>query len=186
MSGNVFSKIDKTPDKFIGIVFFILIAVSGVTAQQTNRSECDESRLREAQSAFNIGKFRTTVQLLQPCLETKGYSPRGLRGFSEKRYRFRAHRLIAISYIAMDSLDRARLYVREMLKLRPAYAPDPDEGDPLILGQLIEEVRPRRRWLRYAIVGGVAVATGVTAILLTGQDEGGPPPLPDPPVFPNP
>ena len=103
--------------------------------------------------------------------------------------RIAALRLMALSYLAEDSVDAARSYVRLLLKEDTGYRAR-QEIDPPRLVNLVNDERPPwiawlwqggsiPRWLGRAAIVGVAVS-----VPLLLQPEAPPSPLPGPPTLP--
>lgn len=85
----------------------MLILVPGVLQGQ----DCSDVTLNDARKAYDIGKFSEMTRLLSPCLK---------HGFSEKQ-RIEAHRLLAMSYLATDSSDKAAIETSNILQINPTY-----------------------------------------------------------------
>lgn len=150
--------------------------VSTGTAQQA----CNETTLNAAANTYDVGRFARTFDLLQPCLPS---------GFATRDQRAGAYRLMALSYIARDSLEKARQSVRMLLRTDSRYRAD-REVDPRLFADLVSDLRPRwytwlwrgNAWYQWA---GRAVIVGSVASL-PFLLKGGEPELPPPPVFPEP
>jgi len=148
--------------------------------QDLATAQCDATILDRANSHYEIGLFDETVDELQPCLPD---------GLERKEERVGAYRLMALSYIATDSLDQARESIRQLLKTDSGYKPDL-ENDPPLYADMIEGMKPEwytfmwkgssaSRWM-----GRVAVVGTAVAIPILLQDNGAPP-LPGPPDLPS-
>ena len=159
---------------FLTLILF-LVSASGVAAQVA----CTPSRLNQAADTYTVGHFVQTFDLLRPCLPD---------AFQEKDQRISAYRLMALTYIATDSLEHARVWVRHLLKVNSRFRPDP-EVDPAKFSRMVAEVRPRwytwlwqgNEWYKWAGRGALAVGVASVPLLLRGSTE---PDLPNPPVFP--
>ena len=128
---------------------------------------------------YDIGLFDRTVGDLNPCMPD---------GFEQKEERIGAYRLLALSYIATDSLDQAQESIRQLLKTDSGYKPDL-ENDPPLYADMIEGMKPEwytfmwkgsspSRWMGRVAVVGTAVA--VPFLLQDNSAE----PLPGPPDLP--
>jgi hypothetical protein len=161
------------------IVSLIGVVSVGQLAAQDDGSGCGTSALDQAGAFYDVGMFDRAVGALQPCL------PEGL---PEKEQTIGAYRLMALSYIATDSLDRARESVRALLKTDSGYKADP-ATDPPLFADLIQAEQPPwytfmwegssvSRWAGRVAVVGTAVAV---PLLLRDTSE---PALPGPPALP--
>lgn len=156
-------------------IVLLLFACSSAAAQPA----CDAARLEAATGTYEVGRLAPTFDLLRPCLPD---------GFASRDQRVSAYRLIALSYLARDSLDEARTSVRQLLGTDSRFKPDP-ENDPRLFTDMVNELRPRwytflwrgNAWYQWA---GRAVVIGGMASLpfLLGSDD--PPDLPGPPPYP--
>ncbi len=143
------------------------------------QSACDATTLVAAAGTYDVGRFANTFDLLRPCLPG---------GFVSREQRARAYRLMALTYLARDSLHQARQSVRMLLKADARFKPDP-QADPLLFANLVDELKPRwytflwrgNAWYQWA---GRAVVVGSVASLPFLLRNDGPPDLPGPPPYP--
>lgn len=136
---------------------------------------CGENRLFDARRHYELGRFQETIRTLRPCMPD---------GFDNLRDRVRANHLMAVSFIATDYPDSARVYVKAILKINPRYQADLDDGDPQLLAEMLETERPsRRKWL-WGLAGGALVGAGVLTYIVIDNATDKPGQLPDPPAFP--
>lgn len=114
------------------IVAIILLPGTGESASFQNRASngCAE-KLSQAQEKYTLGLFREASELISPCAEESEAST------PEK---VAAYRLLALIYIAEDSLDAAGQAVRTLLRLEPQFQPDPID-DPPPFAKLVEDLR---------------------------------------------
>ena len=158
------------------LLFGPILELSG---QDLASVHCDATILDRANSNYEIGLFDETVDELQPCLPD---------GLEQKEERVGAYRLMALSYIATDSLDQAKESIRQLLKTDSGYKPDL-ENDPPLYADMIEGMKPEwytfmwkgsspSRWM-----GRAAVVGAVVAVPFLLQDNSAPP-LPGPPDLP--
>ena len=153
-----------------------ILLISSAAAQ----AACDASRLEQAVSTYDFGRFNQTFALLKPCVPD---------GFGGKEQRVSAYRLMALSYVATDSLEQARAWVRQLLRVDSRFDPDP-QADPPVFTAMVSDVKPRwyswlwrgNAWYKWA--GRSVLAAGVASLpfLLKNQTE---PDLPGPPVLPD-
>lgn len=159
------------------LAFLLAILPLASTAQP----RCNTSRLNEAMLAYELGLFTSTLDLLNPCLPDD---------FADKPQKVSAYELIALTYIATDSLEYARTWIKELLNVDPHYRPDPQIAPPLLV-DYVQDLKPRwYTWLWkgnawYHWVGrGVLVGSVVSAPLLLRKNPA--PDLPGAPGFPPP
>ncbi len=140
---------------------------------------CDDSRLEEAAGTYDLGLFAQTLGLLKPCLP---------EGFPGKPQRTSAYELMALSYIATDSLEHARRWVKLLLSVDARYDPDPGVAPPLLV-DYVRDLRPPwytwlwkgNAWYHWAGRGAVIGSVVSIPFLLRGNSA---PELPGPPAFP--
>lgn len=99
------------------ILFTLLVlAAACANAQQA----CGEPALRQADKLYKSGSFEEVEKTLQPCMDG---------GFTDPQ-RVQAYRLLALSYLANDFIDKARKAIEDLLKINATFEPvfdDPDE-----------------------------------------------------------
>jgi hypothetical protein len=157
-------------------VCFLLLTlfISNATAQST----CDGPTLDAASDAYDIGRFPQTFTLLKPCLPD---------GFSGKSQQVDAYRLMTLTYIATDSLEQARISIRQLLNADSRYQPD-GVNDPPLFANLVSDLKPKwytwlwrgKQWYKWAGRGAVAGVVSLPFLLKTTPE----PDLPGNPVFP--
>ncbi len=96
-------KINRFP-----LIFLLLFLLPAARAYS---QECDDVTLGEARKLYELGKFPEVVSKLQDCLEN---------GFNQKQ-KIEAHRLLAFSYLAVDSAALAYRHTMRILQLSPSY-----------------------------------------------------------------
>lgn len=96
-------------------VLMLLLAIL-VTGEVRAQENCGEFKITEAQRRYTNGNFQDVFALLNPCLEN---------GFTTNEKAV-AYKLIAQSYLAIDSLEGATISIRQMLLVNPSYEPDGD------------------------------------------------------------
>ncbi len=159
--------------------YALALLLAAMPATGAAQSRCNASRLDEAAGAYDLGLFVQTLDLLKPCLPD---------GFPGKPQRTSAYELMALSYIATDSLEHARRWVKQLLDVDARYKPDPQVAPPLLV-DYVRDLKPRwytwfwkgdawYHWVgRGVLVGGVASLP----LLLRGSPD---PELPGVPGFP--
>ena len=163
--------------------FFALIAIAFFSFSVTSPAESQEkcvNAVTDAQEMYSVGRSVEVIVLLSHCLPDS----------IPQTEKVQAYRLLALSYLAEDFDNEARVAVKKLLDLNPNFEPDPTQDDARFIKQIEEEKEIRaqkkskkRKWF---IIGGGVVLAGVTTALITTVGGGTPRPrLPDPPVFPD-
>lgn len=91
--------------------------------------DCDDNILNEAQKNYDIGLFHGIKDMLQPCID---------KGFSQKQL-IQAYRLISVSYLAVDSIDKAIFYANKLVKIKPDF--DAELFGPPKFEQIINDIK---------------------------------------------
>ena len=159
------------------ILIVLLLAVTATDA--AGQTVCNPLRVREATDAYDIGHFTITFMLLRPCLPD---------GFADKSQRVDAYRLMALSYLATDSLEQARASIRFLLRYDSRFRPNAQEEPPLFV-DMVTGMKPRwytwpwrgNEWYKWAGRGLIVGAAISLPILLQKEVL---PDLPDPPALP--
>ncbi|MCX6270728.1 MAG: TonB-dependent receptor [Bacteroidetes bacterium] len=112
------------------IFWFLLVIQAFTFSTLWAQSSCGEETLNEAKKKYGNGNFDQVIQFLQPCLTSNG--------FSDKQ-RQEAYRLLAINYIAIDSVDKAMGVAVELLSLNPNF--EPDIFDPPRFIRIINDIK---------------------------------------------
>ena len=144
------------------------------------QAPCSSRTLDRAVDTYDFGRFEQTFDLLGPCLPD---------GFPQKADRVQAFRLMALAYIAIDSLEQARQWVRRLLRADGRFRPDPDVDPPRFAG-LVRDLKPRwytwlwkgNAWYKWA--GRGVLAAGVVSLPLLLRGSKPPPELPGSPALP--
>src|SRR5215203_2323658 len=76
---------------------------------------CGSSSIDSAMYMYNIGKFNECINGLNACLNNK-------HGFSFDQ-RIQAYHLLAICYLAIDSISSADKSIEELLSLKESFEP---------------------------------------------------------------
>lgn len=114
---GIFSLYQNRLHKF-GLLFFCTVfCYYSALSQQV----CSE-KLSKAEDEFDEGHLYTIPNLLSDCLE---------RGFT-KEEKIRAYRLLTITYLYLDRLEKADQSYLQLLRLNPEFEPN-DQIDPLDL-----------------------------------------------------
>lgn len=163
--------------------FFALIAIAffsfSITSPAKSQEKCVNA-VTDAQEMYEKGLSPEVILLLSHCLPDS----------IPQTEKVRAYRLLALSYLAEDFDNEARVAVKKLLDLNENFESDPTQDDAGFIKQVEEEKEiraqkksKRKKW--FLIGGGVVLAGLTTAILTTVGGETPRPRLPDPPVFPD-
>jgi len=96
------------------ICLLLLVSVT-FPFTSTAQSDCDASVIiPEADRKYRNGNFDEVFETLNPCLKTRFSSNAQVQGY----------KIIALSYLALDSLPQAALAVRNLLNANPNYEPE--------------------------------------------------------------
>ena len=106
-------------------ILFLIVLIPAITGRANAQALCDDARLQDAASAYEYGRFPATLNWLKPCMPN---------GFSGRDQRMEAYRLLALSYISVDSLQQARVWARQLVKTNARYRPDPETGTIFFIG----------------------------------------------------
>lgn len=103
--------------------------------------ECSDLTLNEARKNYEIGHFHKIIHTLPECLRS---------GFNEKQ-KLEAYRLMAMTYLATDSAEKAARAVGFLLQINPSY--EANLFDPPSFIRLVNSIR---------LAGGAQVVTSVS------------------------
>jgi hypothetical protein len=158
---------------------FLLAFVAITPRTVVSQSICTTTTIQLAESAYSIGRFPTMYELLNPCLPN---------GFTEKRNSVDAYRLVALSYVASDSLDMAKMAIKQMLRIDSGYRPNPDTDPPIYVNLVNDQVpswytfmwtgNSTSHWLGRVAVVGALIAVPILVASSTEPDLPGPPSTP--------
>ncbi len=157
------------------IVLLLGFTVMDVAGQQV----CNNLRVRQATDAYDIGHFSTTFRLLRPCLPD---------GFADSTQRVEAYRLMALSYLATDSLEQAQASIRFLLRYDGKFRPDAQQVPPLFVN-MVDGMKPKwytwpwkgNEWYKWA-GRGLIVGSAIALPILFKKEVL--PVLPEPPAAP--
>lgn len=100
---------------------FQLLLITGILIfGRANAQECGVGALNEAEGQYNIGKFYESINRLNSCINNKGFN------YGEK---VQAYRLLSMSYLALDSLDKADESIEKLLLLKDNFEADTRDPD---------------------------------------------------------
>lgn len=102
--------------KYVYILLFSIGLSVVCIPRHLYAQDCGAFKIGEAQKRYGNGNFTDVFTLLNPCIES---------GFSNNEKAV-AYKLIAQTYLAMDSLESGTRAIREMLLLNPSYEAEGD------------------------------------------------------------
>ena len=131
--------------RHLPLVFILLISYMAVVGMLfpafVMAQQCSDVTLGDAKKLYENGKFNEVIRMLNPCLD---------KGFNEKQ-KVEAFRLLAMTYIAIDSNDRAAVETGFLLQISPTY--EANLFDPPAFIRLVNSTR---------LAGGAQVVTSVS------------------------
>jgi len=126
---------------FLLVLFKTLLIVSLFSPVRGLAQSCSDVTLTDARKSYENGKFTEVIQMLQPCIQ---------KGFNEKM-KIEAYRLLAMTYLAIDSLERATLEIHLLLQINPTY--EANLFDPPAFIKLVNNLK---------LAGGAQIVTSVS------------------------
>ena len=101
-------------NRLILFAFMVCISVS-LPSYAQSEGDCDATVIiPEADRKYRNGNFDEVFEMLNPCLKTRFSANAQVQGY----------KIIALSYLALDSLPQAALAVRNLLAANQAYEPE--------------------------------------------------------------
>lgn len=97
----------------------LILFVSFIAFSQAASAQSCANTISEAEALYNIGRFNEVVSKLEACLQQKGFD------YAE---RIQSYRIIAMSYLAVDSIDKADENIERLLLLKDNF--EADARDP--------------------------------------------------------
>ena len=122
------------------ITFCMASFIHNVVAQDT---ECSKN-LGLAKDAYLIGDFKKVKEFLEPCTK------QGM-AFNNSKEKNRALEILALSAIAVDSIEIAKAYILSIVKTNAEYTQDP-ALENIIFIQLLGKVRAENLEVRVSSV----------------------------------
>ena len=104
----------------IKLRFRLLLIITIIIISKVNAQECGLNTLNDAEGQYNIGKFYESINKLNSCISGKGFN------FSEK---VQAYRLLSMSYLALDSIEKADESIERLLLLKDNFEADTRDPD---------------------------------------------------------
>ncbi|MBE9461783.1 TonB-dependent receptor plug domain-containing protein [Dyadobacter subterraneus] len=100
----------------IYILILLVLCISGQFLPVYGQDICGEFKIAEAQKKYSNGNFQEVFGLLDPCLK---------EGFTDLE-KINAYKILSMTYLAIDSTEKATENIKQMLTMNPAYEPDLD------------------------------------------------------------
>lgn len=97
-----------------------LLSVFTLFTMAANAQDCGLNAINDAEGQYNIGKFYESINRVNACLDSKGFT------YSEK---VQAYRLLSMSYLALDSVDKADESIEKLLLLKDNFEADTRDPD---------------------------------------------------------
>jgi hypothetical protein len=172
---------NRTTQLVVGATAMVIVLFEALPSPLYAQLACNEIRTAQAQSRYDLGLFDEVFGLLEPCLPD---------GFEDRGVRMEAYRLMALSRLALDEPEEARMWVDRLVGEDPNYPIDP-EVDPPLFAEMIQKEKPAwyswlwrgKAWYHWAGRAAIVGAGVSIPLLLRKQTE---PDLPLPPDFPDP
>ena len=100
--------------------FQLLLIITILFVGKVSAQECGLNALNDAEGQYNIGKFYESINKLNSCILAKGFT------YSEK---VQAYRLLSMSYLALDSVEKADESIERLLLLKDNFEADTRDPD---------------------------------------------------------
>jgi len=107
----------------------LIVLLLSLTGPILFAQDCDDATLNEAQKKYEAGNFTNVIELLSPCLR---------KGFNDEQ-RVQAHKLFALTYLALDSAELAISESRNLLKIKSNF--ETSLFDPPEFVKIIKELK---------------------------------------------
>lgn len=128
-------------NKLLRRTLLVLIFILAAKPFSIFAQDCSDVTLNDARKSYEIGKFSEVFRSLHPCIQ---------HGFNEKQ-KVEAYRLLAMSYIAVDSTGQAEHEAGFLLQINPTY--EANLFDPPAFIRMINNLK---------LAGGAQVVTSVS------------------------
>lgn len=99
---------------------WFLFMVPALICSAVYAQDCGEASIYDAEGQYNIGKFYESISRLNTCLDNKGFD------YAQK---VQAYRLLSMSYLAIDSLDKADESIQKLLLMKDNFEADTRDPD---------------------------------------------------------
>jgi hypothetical protein len=127
--------------RFLILTTFRILIMALLINNKAYGQVCSDVTLEEARKLYELGKFTDVVTKLEPCLKV---------GFNEKQ-KVEACRLLAFSYLAIDSVASAYQETSRILQINPSF--EASLFDPPSFIELVSRLKSS---------GGILMVTSVS------------------------
>jgi outer membrane receptor for ferrienterochelin and colicins len=110
---------------YIQIILIILLLPTGMAAQQL----CGDISLNDAKKLYDKGSFKQVIKTIDPCLNSGYTVPQKLQ----------AYKLLALSYLEMDSIENAYNTCLSLLNTNPNF--ETSFFDPPKFTEIIQSIK---------------------------------------------
>lgn len=145
------------------LVFLIafLFSVSSVLAQKTSRCEDD---LEQVKSNYLIGDFRLVRESLTKCIAEDAFRSADTKA--------QALELLALTYIAMDSISTAEEYIKSIVVVKPNYT-QPTDLKNIVFKEIFDRISQEGVEVRVSSVSKKAedINSAPASVLLITRNE---------------
>jgi outer membrane receptor for ferrienterochelin and colicins len=141
------------------IIVFTLMTLGQLSVKA---QDCGSSVVSDATKYYDIGQFDKVISELKGCLKAK---------FKETRQQVDGLRILAMTYIALDSIKDAEQYVAKLLALDPTF--DARSDDPIVFQALIFKGKLGQLGLNVSSVSKISESfyeAPATVILVTEEE----------------
>ncbi len=115
--------------RFISSICILFLLTFTTLSSALHAQRCNDITLGEARNLYELGQFQQVFDLLEPCIR---------EGFTSQQ-RVEALRMMAFSYLAVDSLSLAQNQASRILQINPAY--QPTLFDPPAFIEMVRQMR---------------------------------------------
>lgn len=115
--------------RFLFLMALPLLMGALLISRDASGQSCDEVTLNEARKYYELGKFDHVISSLELCVRS---------GFNEKQ-KIEAHRLMAMSYLSIDSVAKASIETSLLLQINPTY--DANLFDPPAFIEMVNALK---------------------------------------------
>lgn len=146
---------------FLLIMCFVVFSSASVWAQKT--TYCEDN-LEQVKSNYLIGDFRKVIESLGKCIQDNGFRTSDAKA--------QAYELLALTYIAMDSLEKAEDYIKSIVILKPNYT-QPTDLKNIVFKDIFDRVSQQGVEVRVSSVSKKAedINAAPASVLLITRNE---------------
>ncbi|MEY3945916.1 MAG: hypothetical protein RJB03_622 [Bacteroidota bacterium] len=146
---------------FLLIMCFFVFSSASVWAQKT--TYCEDN-LEQVKSNYLIGDFRKVIESLGKCIQGNGFRTSDAKA--------QAYELLALTYIAIDSLEKAEEYIKSIVVLKPNYT-QPTDLKNIVFKDIFDRVSQEGVEVRVSSVSKKAedIDAAPASVLLITRNE---------------